>query len=127
MKKNGGNGPSVIIIGAGLSGATAAHALVSAGYSVTILEARNRIGGRTWTDRTTLSKPVDCGAGWIHEANGNPLTDLCKKFNIATTPTDYDNDELYFDGKEVSKEEQKAADKLYETIMKKVEKLRENL
>jgi len=54
----------VIVIGAGVSGVTAAKQLMEDyGMKVTILEARNRIGGRTWTDRTTFSKPVDLGAG----------------------------------------------------------------
>ena len=53
---------SVIIIGAGISGASAANVLVAKGFNVTIIEARNRIGGRIHTDRTTLSKPVDLGA-----------------------------------------------------------------
>ncbi len=75
-------GPSVIIIGAGMSGASAANALVAKGYTVTMVEARDRIGGRTHTDRTSLSKSVDLGAGWIHEAVGNPITNLCKKYNI---------------------------------------------
>ena len=65
-----------------MSGASAANALVAKGYTVTMVEARDRIGGRTHTDRTSLSKPVDLGAGWIHEAVGNPITDLCKKYNI---------------------------------------------
>ena len=83
--------PSVIIIGAGMSGASAANALVAKGYNVTIVEARDRIGGRTYTDRTSLSHPVDLGAGWIHEAVGNPLTNLCASYKISTAPTNYDN------------------------------------
>ena len=65
-----------------MSGASAANALVAKGFTVTMVEARDRIGGRTYTDRTSLSKPVDLGGGWIHEADGNPITDLCKKYNI---------------------------------------------
>lgn len=57
---------SVTIIGAGMSGASAANALVAKGFTVTMVEARDRIGGRTYTDRTSLSKPVDLGGGWIH-------------------------------------------------------------
>ena len=60
------NSPSVIVIGAGMSGASAANALVAKGFTVTMVEARDRIGGRTYTDRTSLSKPVDLGGGWIH-------------------------------------------------------------
>ena len=65
-----------------MSGASAANALVAKGFKVTMVEARDRIGGRTHTDRTSLSKPVDLGAGWIHEADGNPITKLCATYNI---------------------------------------------
>jgi hypothetical protein len=109
---------SVTIIGAGMSGASAANALVAKGFTVTMVEARNRIGGRTYTDRTSLSKPVDLGGGWIHEADGNPITDLCKKYNINTTPTDYDNNVLYWtDGTVVSQSDSDTADTMWDNIM----------
>lgn len=60
----------VIIIGAGISGIAAARLLKSKGYSVLVLEARNRIGGRIWTD-TSLNSPLDMGASWIHGINKN--------------------------------------------------------
>lgn len=76
------------------------------------------------TDRTTLSAPADLGAGWIHKADGNPITALCKQFKIQTKQTDYDNDILYWkDGKEVQEKDQNGADNLYEQIMKKVTSL----
>lgn len=46
-----GNGKSVVILGAGIAGLVSAYELGKAGYSVTVLEARNRIGGRVWTIR----------------------------------------------------------------------------
>jgi monoamine oxidase len=46
-----GKGKSVIILGAGLAGMTAAYELRKAGYRCTILEARDRAGGRCWTVR----------------------------------------------------------------------------
>jgi monoamine oxidase len=64
-----------IVIGAGMSGAAAARLLVASGRSVLVLEARDRIGGRTWTD-AEIGVPVDLGASWIHGIDGNPLTDL---------------------------------------------------
>ncbi len=45
-----GHGQRVIIIGAGISGLAAASRLNELGYNVTILESRNRLGGRIWTD-----------------------------------------------------------------------------
>ncbi|EOA15891.1 hypothetical protein CARUB_v10003981mg [Capsella rubella] len=55
----------VIVIGAGPAGLTAARHLQRQGFSVTILEARSRVGGRVFTDRSSLSVPVDLGASII--------------------------------------------------------------
>jgi monoamine oxidase len=46
-----GKGRSVVVLGAGIAGLIAAYELRNAGYRVTVLEARNRIGGRVWTIR----------------------------------------------------------------------------
>ncbi len=46
-----GNGRSVVILGAGIAGLVSAYELRRAGYRVTVLEARDRIGGRVWTIR----------------------------------------------------------------------------
>ncbi|KAH7847338.1 hypothetical protein Vadar_024895 [Vaccinium darrowii] len=58
-------GKKIIVIGAGPAGLTAARHLQRQGFSVTVLEARNRIGGRVYTDRSSLSVPVDLGASII--------------------------------------------------------------
>jgi polyamine oxidase len=63
----------VLVVGAGMAGLTTARILHDSGFSVTILEARDRIGGRTWTD-AALGVPCDLGASWIHGADDNPLT-----------------------------------------------------
>lgn len=46
-----GSGRSVVILGAGIAGLVSAYELRRAGYQVTLLEARNRVGGRAWTIR----------------------------------------------------------------------------
>lgn len=51
LPQSSGNGRSVIILGAGIAGLVSAYELKRAGYRVTVLEARNRIGGRSWTIR----------------------------------------------------------------------------
>ena len=76
-------GKKVLIVGAGIAGIAAAQTLQKAGYEVVVLEARQRIGGRIWTDRS-LGTAVDMGASWIHGAKGNPITELTKQYQIKT-------------------------------------------
>jgi monoamine oxidase len=59
--------PSVIVVGAGAAGLSAAVDLARAGVSVTILEARNRVGGRMFTQRDPVCHaPIEFGAEFIH-------------------------------------------------------------
>jgi monoamine oxidase len=51
LPRSSGNGRSVVILGAGIAGLVSAYELSRAGYKVTVLEARDRIGGRSWTIR----------------------------------------------------------------------------
>jgi len=51
LPRTNGNGRSVVILGAGIAGLVSAYELRKAGYRVTVLEARNRIGGRVWSIR----------------------------------------------------------------------------
>lgn len=46
-----GTGKSVVVLGAGISGLVTAYELEQRGYDVTVLEARQRVGGRAWTIR----------------------------------------------------------------------------
>ncbi|OCB11998.1 amine oxidase [Mycolicibacterium porcinum] len=72
-----------VVVGAGIAGITAANLLSRAGQRVVVVEARDRVGGRLWTDRTA-GFCVDLGASWIHGVDGNPLTDLVEAFGIDT-------------------------------------------
>lgn len=82
-------GRRVIVIGAGLAGLAAARALHDAGHSVTVLEARTRIGGRVHTSRAWKDAPMDLGASWIHESEGNPLSELARAAGARTVETRY--------------------------------------
>lgn len=55
-----------IIIGAGAAGLAAARKLSDAQQSILVLEARNRIGGRIWTDYSFADFPIEYGAEFIH-------------------------------------------------------------
>ncbi|KAJ6027932.1 hypothetical protein N7460_012749 [Penicillium canescens] len=56
----------VIVIGAGISELSAARALTDAGKKVIVVEGRDRIGGRLWTDYDSMSIPIELGAQFIH-------------------------------------------------------------
>src|SRR5260370_19412913 len=58
-------GADVVVIGAGFAGLVAARELGRAGLGVLVLEARGRVGGRTWTDRR-LGHDLELGGTWVH-------------------------------------------------------------
>lgn len=86
----------IIIIGAGMAGLTTASLLKNAGHNVVILEANDRVGGRTYTLRSPFSKGLYLNAGPLRIPNIHHLTlEYIKKFKlpinefINKTPRDY--------------------------------------
>eukprot|EP00735_Rhodelphis_limneticus_P001080 TRINITY_DN11634_c0_g1::TRINITY_DN11634_c0_g1_i1::g.17479::m.17479 TRINITY_DN11634_c0_g1::TRINITY_DN11634_c0_g1_i1::g.17479 ORF type:complete len:522 (+),score=102.48,sp/Q8H191/PAO4_ARATH/31.95/8e-52,Amino_oxidase/PF01593.19/8.3e-78,NAD_binding_8/PF13450.1/1.1e-14,DAO/PF01266.19/1e-05,DAO/PF01266.19/0.047,NAD_binding_9/PF13454.1/0.00037,NAD_binding_9/PF13454.1/0.27,HI0933_like/PF03486.9/5.1e-05,HI0933_like/PF03486.9/21,Thi4/PF01946.12/3e-05,Pyr_redox_3/PF13738.1/0.00092,Pyr_redox_3/PF13738.1/18, len=85
----------VIVIGAGIAGLAAARTLVDKAptrFNVTVLEARDRVGGRIWTAGTGDSGVFDLGASWIHGSGSeNPITELRDTMDVTTETTDDDS------------------------------------
>ncbi|NUQ78561.1 MAG: flavin monoamine oxidase family protein [Polyangiaceae bacterium] len=75
----------VVVIGAGLAGLTAARELVRRGRSVVVLEARDRVGGRTLSHTTSLGDVIDLGAQWIGPTQDR-MEALCKELGVETFP-----------------------------------------
>jgi monoamine oxidase len=76
-------GTSVIVAGAGLAGLTAARALEGRGAAVTVVEARDRVGGRVWTLRDTFAarQHAEAGADLIEEEQEHVL-ELAKSLGL---------------------------------------------
>ena len=75
----------VIVVGAGFAGVTAARELRRQGHRALVLEARNRIGGRTWTD-TRLGRDLEMGGTWVHWIQPHTWAEL-SRYGIDVTPS----------------------------------------
>jgi len=71
------NTKHVVVVGAGFAGLMAARELQSAGISVEIIEARDRIGGRAWTDER-MGRPLEMGATWVHWYQANVWNEIMR-------------------------------------------------
>jgi monoamine oxidase len=79
---------SILIVGAGMAGLSAARSLADAGWPVRVIEARDRIGGRVYTNRD-WGVPLEMGASWIHGTANDPMMELVRKAHAQLVTTDY--------------------------------------
>jgi monoamine oxidase len=75
----------VVVVGGGLAGLSAARTVVAAGHSVALLEARNRVGGRTLNRSLGHGKVVEIGGEFVGPTQGYTLG-LAKELGIGTFP-----------------------------------------
>jgi len=88
----------VIIVGAGLSGLQAAHDIQKAGLSCIVLEARDRVGGKTWSVPLANGKGyVDIGAAWTNDTNQSHIYALTQKFGLQLVKQNTDGDCVFQD------------------------------
>lgn len=75
---------NLAVIGAGAAGISAARELQAAGHDVEVFEARDRPGGRAWTDYSLAPHPVELGAEFLH---GDRIStwDWVREFDARTT------------------------------------------
>jgi monoamine oxidase len=86
----------VIIIGAGAAGIGAGLELQALGIPFVIIEASNRIGGRAYTDKTSLRSHWDQGCGWFHCADVNPLVHWADRLRSVYDRNDRSKNALFW-------------------------------
>ena len=88
----------IIIIGAGAAGIGAGLELQKSGIPFIILEASNRIGGRAYTDKTSLPTHWDHGCSWLHCADVNPLVSWADRLKAVYEREDHSDKALFWSG-----------------------------
>ena len=87
----------VIIVGAGAAGLTAANELKKAGLSVVVLEARDRVGGRLWTD-VVDGAMLEIGGQWV-SPDQEALKETITELGLETFSRYREGDSVYIDAK----------------------------
>lgn len=89
----------VIVIGAGMAGLTAAAHLADLDHTVLVVEAKNRVGGRIHTLKTSDGTPIEMGANTLRNPGTrerpNPLIPLLHHLNLTTMPIEPINSILF--------------------------------
>jgi len=87
--------PDVVVVGAGAAGIAAARRLMTSGLSVLVLEARDRIGGRAWTESETFGVPFDHGCSWIQSAEQDVFVDAAEAYGFDVARHDGAGETVY--------------------------------
>jgi len=119
----------IIIVGAGLGGLCAAYELNGLGYNVTVLEARDRVGGRVHSlkDEFISGKTVE-GGGELIGSNHPLWNSYARHFDLLFSDTqDYGNSPVRFGKETLTFEQSKKLTDELDSVLKKLNDLAESI
>eukprot|EP00124_Ichthyophonus_hoferi_P000880 Ihof_evm4s38 gene=Ihof_evmTU4s38 len=117
----------VVVIGGGVAGLGAARQLKSFGYDVTILEAKNRLGGRCYSAWKEFGAPVDLGAMLITGLRQNPLDVICKQLSIELSVLKPSCPLLDITGETIPALQDQQAENIFNSVLESVNKQRRKI
>ncbi|WP_309645820.1 FAD-dependent oxidoreductase [Phenylobacterium sp.] len=92
----------VVVIGAGASGLAAGTALKAAGLDFVVLEARDRVGGRTYSHTLENGVTIDLGGQWVAPTQGRVLA-LARDLGLHVFPSHDDGDRVILQGRKADR------------------------
>lgn len=73
----------IAVVGAGAAGLAAARTAIDLGFRTVVLEAKDRVGGRAYTESASLGHAFDHGCRWLHSASRNPFVGIARRLGYA--------------------------------------------
>lgn len=99
VQSAGQPGERVAVVGAGIAGAAAARELADAGFSVVVIEGRDRAGGRLHTiDNDDWPMPIDLGAAWVSDSSRHTVAAELAAIDVDAEPFDFRYEQRASDG-----------------------------
>lgn len=108
--------PDVVVVGAGAAGIAAARELRSRGFSVLIVEASGRIGGRAFTESDTFGFPFDHGCAWLQGPGDLPYVQAGRSSGFTLIDHSDPPSALYSQGRPATQDEIASYDEAAETL-----------
>ncbi|KAH8811690.1 flavin-containing amine oxidoreductase [Xylogone sp. PMI_703] len=119
------NTPHIGIVGAGVTGLRCADVLLKCGFQVTIVEARDRIGGRMVQTTLPGGYRVDLGPNWIHGSEDNPISNLAEETD--TLVHSWEAKDLFFEsGKHMGQAGIDLSEEMWNIVLKAFKHSEEN-
>ncbi len=114
--------PDVVVIGAGSAGLAAARSLIAQGKTVVVVEGAGRIGGRAYTESSTLGVPLDQGCSWVEGPKDLAYVKMANDWNYTLHNHKHAGEVFYVGDRRATRSERSLNDSAWMQIEAIIEK-----